>query len=951
MGGGGGKGKQSYVSGYRYYAGLQLAFCQFADKVLRIDVGDKTAWTGSVSSNSAIYINQPELFGGEGREGGIVGEVDFCFGSPSQDKNAYLMSVLGTSIIPAYRGLLTLVCKKVMLAANNPYIKEWSVMAQRTQTGWRTDYANIASSDGYVDMNPAHIIREVLTNHYWGTLGYPESDIDETSFFDTALTLWNEGFGLSLLWGTNSGVNEFIKVVLDHIDAVLYVSHVTGKVKLKLIRNDYIIGNLPVMDDSNIVELVDFNTPSSPEMVNQVVLTYVDRENKAKGITVQDVAGINRCSGQINSMTIHMPGVSTDQWAAKLASRELQQVAVPISTATMIVTRKNFMLEEGDCFEFNRPSIGVEGMVMRIVSVEIGTIDDSPLRITAVRDAYNLGAIAFVTPQTTNWTIPKNPPAPAIRRKLFEMNWWQFVVDTFGDSAAVLAEIDNTSTFVCTVCGQPSYDAMNYQTWSRNIGAPDFIYRDTDSFPFIATLAVSVPPEVQSTLTLSVDYLDTNMVKVGAYAMLEDEWISVISRDPVSKTVVVARGIFDTIPVSHPAGAYLWFHQGLFGFDGTERVAGEQVEVKFLPATGIGRLAIGSAPSDTITLTGRMMRPYPPGNVKLNAQRWPPTIPSATELDITWAHRDRITQTVTHNKQDEGNIGPEVGTTYNLKIYGDGNVLRRTVTSITGTSYKYLAVDELADKGFSFASDPYWANVVLAMPLDGTHGSTNFIELKGNSATSTTCTISTAQSKFGGSSAYVSAGRINIPTSPSFNFADLDFTVEMYAYFLTNGRNVNYDGILFQIGHSYLPGGLKITSSYPNSPAKLKVQGYASGIVDIIPDGVGTVSDDTWHHIALTKQGDVYRLFLDGALYSTATSTYVHAQGEVSVGCGSPCFYGYLDSVRVTKGTCRYTTTFTPPGAMCNLITDLNSALRVELESSRDSMLSLNKWDVTTTRS
>jgi len=456
--------------------------------------------------------------------------------------------------------------------------------------------------------------------------------------------------------------------------------------------------------------------------------------------------------------------------------------------------------------------------------------------------------VAFITPEVSSWAVTKNPPADAIRRKIFEMTWWQFVVDVFGDSEAVLAEIDNTSTLLCSVCGQPSNDAMNYQTWSRNVGAPEYIYQDTDSFPALGTLSVSVAPEIQSAIVLSEPYLDSNMIKAGNYAMLEDEWVSILSVDVVAKSIVVARGILDTIPVFHPAGAFMWFHQGLFGLDATERVAGEQVELKMLPATGLGRLPIGSASSNTKTLTGRMMRPYPPGNVKICGSRWPSSIGATQELLITWSHRNRIIQTVTHNKQDEGDIGPEAGTTYTLRIYGETGSLLRTVAGISATTYTYLTATELADGGTIPAtnkialeigntgvecyvekerwdndsisaqlwanipvisstvptvlnlyydpthadntpeSTPYWSQTVLAMPMDGQENSTNFVDLKGKTVTAY------GNTKIVGNRAYFdgSGDYLTIPDSADFNLP-ADFTIRFKV--LLAGYSASYIGL------------------------------------------------------------------------------------------------------------------------------------------------------------
>lgn len=93
------------------------------------------------------------------------------------------------------------------------------------------------------------------------------------------------------------------------------------------------------------------------------------------------------------------------------------------------------------------------------------------------------------------------------------------------------------------------------------------------------------------------------------------------------------------------------------------------------------------------------MRPYPPGNVQINGSRWPASIGAAEELAITWAHRDRRQQTVNMIRQDEGSIGPEAGTTYTLRIYGETDTLICTASGITGTSYTYQSATEIADSG------------------------------------------------------------------------------------------------------------------------------------------------------------------------------------------------------------------------------------------------------------
>lgn len=688
---GGGKGDECYVTGYRYYAGLHLVFCHALDKLIKIKVGDKWAWEGAVTANQTIAVSKPNLFGGDGREGGIKGNVDVCFGLPDQPQNSYLQKKLGNDI-PAFRGLFGLIARRCLLAANNPYIKEWAILGQRSRVGWRDDLADIVASDGYVDMNPAHIIYEALTNTSWGGLGYPVADLDTASFESAAYFLASgtdprqEGFGLSLLWARDSSIEDFLNIILDHIDGVLYFSHRTGLLTLKLIRNDYTKALLPVIDQRSAVELVEYYVASAAEAVNQVTVKWVDRANQAQATTVQDIAGITRAGGQIIQATVEMPGIATEEWAHKIAARELQQMAMPLASCTLTVNRKHWSLEPGDCFVFDWPPIGLSGVVMRVNQVEIGEYTDSTLRIKAARDVYGLGPVAITTPAESLWTNPLTAPADAVRRKIQEITWWQFV-RLFGESAAVLAELEDDSTMLTCCCDRPSSDALNYEMWTRNVGAAEFVKRDTDSFPFVSATAMPLSPEISSVIQLQDADIDTDLVKVGTYAALGDELVAITAMDEINGTLTVNRGVLDTIPVAHAAGTLLWCHQSFFGLDRTDRAVGEQVEIKLLPSTAEGRLQLADASTDTHTCVGRMMRPYPPGNVQVNGQRWPDKINIQDGITITWAHRDRTQQTVTLVRQDEGNIGPEAGVTYAVRVYDavTGAMLKEQ-TGITGTS-------------------------------------------------------------------------------------------------------------------------------------------------------------------------------------------------------------------------------------------------------------------------
>lgn len=148
----GGSSKET-TTGYKYYLGMHMVLCHGpVDKITRIRVDERTAWSGS-RSGGRININAENLFGGESHEGGISGGVDILMGRPTQDVNDYLQERLQNRV-PAFRGVVSAVLRQVYVGLY-PYLKPWEFRLTRVlqrQDGipqWYPETAPIPVADGF----------------------------------------------------------------------------------------------------------------------------------------------------------------------------------------------------------------------------------------------------------------------------------------------------------------------------------------------------------------------------------------------------------------------------------------------------------------------------------------------------------------------------------------------------------------------------------------------------------------------------------------------------------------------------------------------------------------------------------------------------------------------------------------------------------------------------------
>lgn len=79
----------------------------------------------------------------------------------------------------------------------------------------------------------------------------------------------------------------------------------------------------------------------------------------------------------------------------------------------------------------------------------------------------------------------------------------------------------------------------------------------------------------------------------------------------------------------------------------------------------------------------------------------------------------------------------------------------------------------------------------------------------------------------------------------------------------------------------------------------------------------GGIQLNTWHHIAWTRQNNIWRVFVDGNQKGTVSSSSTTAFTINTIGAHGAGWEvnGRLSNLRVTKGHARYTSNFTPPAA------------------------------------
>lgn len=215
----------------------------------------------------------------------------------------------------------------------------------------------------------------------------------------------------------------------------------------------------------------------------------------------------------------------------------------------------------------------------------------------------------------------------------------------------------------------------------------------------------------------------------------------------------------------------------------------------------------------------------------------------------------------------------------------------------------------------------------LMIQFDGADAATTYTAETGQTVTFVNqAEIDTAQKQYGTSSLLLdgTGDYTSVPDSDDWNFGSGDFTIDMWIRFAADEDVTLYgqeNGAPSRVQLKYYQSNSRIYFAAVDTTDKAQYWGTFA------------VSTDTWYHVAAVRNGTSFYIFIDGTSLSLTTDTAISTNSLPDVAAAvwfggddleSLYHNGWIDNVRVTKGTALWTADFTPPSpntyfhAKCN---------------------------------
>jgi Concanavalin A-like lectin/glucanases superfamily/BNR repeat-containing family member len=218
------------------------------------------------------------------------------------------------------------------------------------------------------------------------------------------------------------------------------------------------------------------------------------------------------------------------------------------------------------------------------------------------------------------------------------------------------------------------------------------------------------------------------------------------------------------------------------------------------------------------------------------------------------------------------------------------------------------------------AVDASWSSVVLllgfeskdasaACAIDDSPASFRAASFNGNAQ------IDIAQKKFGSASLLLdgTGDYLNYTHGAALSLSAGDITVEAWIRLSSNGRLQCICGKRPAVGQSEY-------AFYVNASNQLQLTAFNNSGAVVSVSGTTTLSTGTWYHVAASRSGSAWKIFVGGNQEASASESSAATSNSEPLLIGrdqsntSRDFAGWIDELRITRAA-RYTSGFTAPTA------------------------------------
>lgn len=648
------------VTGYKYRLTAQCSICMGpVDDIREVRFEDsptEATWT-ETADYWDLDINQPEMFGGMEKEGGVVGGVRIYRGTTTQEPDVEL-ATLANAYLPAYRRVCYAVLRDLYIGTS-PRLKSPSFLVERCPNSLGTS-GGVHVVGPNRDANPVCCIFDVLTDVIWGA-ATPADQFDLAQWRAAAAVVHAEGFGISMSLTSGSDVDSIVQGMCKYIDAVVYDDPASGLIGIQLVRESDLLAAPTLTADE--VESVGATRISWTDLKSTVKVTYTDpgRNYETGGVMAQNSAVVRALGGAVDLESRDAPAFTSASVATASATRLLRAMSYPLSKVEVKGNRALASLRAGQAFrlQWARPSIDA---YYRVTRVDLGSSNDPWPTVSGVEDVFAAASNTFTPPVTGGGGAVGAAALPVTRALLMEMPYYL----RRNDSRSVLygAARPNSSHTGYKVTGNETlYD------WLSSAPLTSSIAQWSGPTLSSITLAMTLPDDVDTPSPTEVD-AGGALLLVGAELMS----YSTVTRNGDSTVTfgTLTRGVLDTVPAAHEAGELAMVVLTARVRRNLDLTSDGTVSVAARTFTAADSQTVDEATVRSITTTSRAARPLAPGALKVNGVLWGAG-PHAAGATVSWEPRTRQATTVL--SQVVTGQAAEGGTDYVLRVYSGGTLL------------------------------------------------------------------------------------------------------------------------------------------------------------------------------------------------------------------------------------------------------------------------------------